>query len=794
VYGEVYGVNERVARLRKDFLESERKVNIERALIITEVYREHEEKPAILKRAFALEAILSRMTIAIRDDEIIVGNQTLDRRGAPLFPENAVEWILDQMDSFPTRTGDRFQITEEEKRALREALPYWKGRTLRDKVRGSLPPFLKEMLNHGVFTNENYTMSGPGHMVPDYEAVLRRGLKEIAEGCRTSAESLDPGALDYIDRFHLYQACALTCEAVIKFARRYAEEAERQAAGEKNEARRQELLWIADHCRRVPGLPARDFWEALQSIYLVQVALQIETNGLSVALGRMDQLLHDYYRKDITDGRLTREQALELLVCFYLKLSEIDKVYSNEATRYLQGPSQGQTITLGGVTPDGKDATNDLTFLFLEADRHVRLVQPDLALRVHRTTSEELLREVSINIREGLTKPKLFNDEVIIQTLLTLGMPLEDARDWAALGCSEPVVPGKTNSGGNMGILNLAKCLELGLNEGKCMLTEKTMGPATEHPARFDSFDQVLEAFRDQVRHFVRNLVLYDNIIDRAHAVEVPQPLYSIVTRDCLAKGVEFNRGGAVYNTTSPLGVGPISTGDSLAAIRTLVYEEKRLTLGELVEALRSNFEGREDLRQMLINRAPKFGNDDDRADDLCNTVLKIFCDELNRYRNPRGGLFVGALYYLTSNIPFGKRTAASADGRKAGEPLNDGGISPVHGRDRRGATAVARSVGKLDIQRVHHGSVLNQRFHPSLFSTGDGGKRFTDYLRTFMDLGGWHTQFNVITTETLRKAQKTPEQYRDLVIRVAGYSAYFTQLEEELQNDIIERTEMIAY
>lgn len=787
-------MNERIQRLRERFLGSERRVDTDRAVIITEMYRTHEEKPQIMKRALALKAILSRMSIELWDDELIVGNQTKHRRGAPLFPEYAVDWILEQMDTFPAREGDQFHITEEQKQTLREVLPYWKGTCLRDKVKGYLSPSLTEVLGHGVFGNENYTMSSPGHIVPDYETVLQRGLIGMREECGQKMDTLDPSDLDYGDKFNLYCACSVVCDALVEFAGRYAHEASLVAEKEKDEKRRRELLRISKNCSRVPGEPARNLWEALQSIYFLQVVLQIEGNGLAIALGRLDQLLHPFYLRDVAKGVLTKEGALELIQCFYLKLNEIDKIYSNEATRFLQGPAHGQTITLGGVTEDGRDATNEVSHLLLEADLGVRLVQPDIAIRVHRTIPEDFLHRACINIRQGLTKPKLFNDEIVTQSLLDLEIPMENARNWGALGCSEPAILGKTNTWGNAGHLNVVKCLELALNNGKCRLSKKQMGPRTGDPTGFQSFADVLEAFRTQVSYFIPHLVLYDNIIDKLHAEVAPLPLYSLLIRECLDKGLEFNRGGAQYNFTAPLGVGPITTGDSLAAIKTLVYQEKSLTMEQLLEALDNNFEGREDIRQMLINRAPKFGNDDDLVDGLCNRVLRIYCDELRKYRNMRNGSFIGGLYYLTANIPFGKRTAATPDGRKRGEPLNDGGISPVHGRDRKGPTAVAKSVGKLENQRVPHGSVLNQRFHPTLLEGKDKIKRFEHYIRTFMDLGGWHTQFNVVTSDILRKAQREPEKYRHLIIRVAGYSAYFTQLEEEIQDDIIERTEYKAH
>ncbi|MBW1994259.1 MAG: glycyl radical protein [Deltaproteobacteria bacterium] len=787
-------MNERIKRLRKRFIESERHVDIERAMIITEVYQENEEKPQIIKRALALDAIFTRMTIEVRDDELIVGNHAKRCRGVPLFPEYAVDWILEDMDTFPTRKGDRFKITEEQKQTLRQVLPYWKGKCLRDKVKGALPARLKELLAYGVFTNENFTMSGPGHMVPDYEFVLQNGLRKIKEICLERIERMSLEDIEYEEKYNLYQSCCIVCDALIKFAQRYAGEAQRVAASESDDNRRKELLIIVQNCRRVPAQPAQNFHQALQCMYFLQLAIQMEANGLAISLGVPDQTLYPYYRKDVEQGALTEEKALELIGCFYLKLGELDKIYSNSATRYLQGPGHGQTITLGGVTREGRDATNELSHLFLLADRDIRLAQPDMAVRIHRTTPNDFLREVCINMKLGLAKPKLFNDEVVVESLLDLGVPLEDARHWGALGCSEPVVCGKTNSWGNSGHLNLAKCLELALNDGKCMLTSQQMGPHTGDPRTFHGFEELLSAFENQVRYFVKYLVLYDNIIDRFQAKEAPLPLYSIVIRDCLETGREFNRGGARYNTTSPLGVGPITTGDSLAAVKTLVYDERRLSMEQLLDALKYNFEGMEDIRQMLINRAPKFGNDDDRADVLCNTVLKIYCDEVRRYENPRNGSFIGALYYLTANIPFGFKTAATPDGRKAGEPLNDGGISPVHGRDRKGATAVAKSVGKLDMQRVPHGAVLNQRFHPSLLEGDEKLGRFMQYLRTYMDLGGWETQFNMVTSDILRDAQRHPENYRDLVIRVAGYSAFFTQLEVELQNDIMERTEKMAY
>ncbi|NMB16473.1 MAG: hypothetical protein GX980_05125, partial [Firmicutes bacterium] len=548
-------MNERIQRLRQAFTASERQVDTERAVIVTRVYQQNEGKPQIIKRALAFDAILSEMTIEIRDDELIVGNHAQHRRGVPLFPEYAVDWILKDMDTFPTRIGDQFRITEEQTRVLREILPYWEGRCLRDKVMGAIPSFLKEMLDDGVIRNENFTMSGPGHMVPRYPELINQGLDSVIRTCKEKIVSLDPADLEYGEKYNFYQAGIIVCDALIKYANRFAEEACRQAREEADPKRQEELLRIASNCRRVPADAARDLWEALQFVYFVQLGIQIEANGLAIALGCPDQYLFPFYSKDLAAGHLTRDGAKELIECFYLKLNEIDKIYSNDATRYLQGPGHGQTITLGGVTRDGCDAVNELSYLMLEADRDIGLVQPDIAVKIARVTPNSFVREACKNSRAGLTKPKFFNDEVVIQSVMNIGIPLEDARDWGALGCSEPVVNGKTNSWGNSGHLNLAKCLELALHDGKCMITGKQLGPNTGDASKFTCFDQVLRAFKAQVQYFVKHIALFDNILDRLHAENAPLAFYSVALADCIDKGAHANKGGARYNTTSPLGI-----------------------------------------------------------------------------------------------------------------------------------------------------------------------------------------------------------------------------------------------
>jgi formate C-acetyltransferase len=486
---------------------------------------------------------------------------------------------------------------------------------------------------------------------------------------------------------------------------------------------------------------------------------------------------------------MDREEALNLLGCFFCKLSEINKIYSNEGARLLAGPAHGQTLTLGGILAGGREGTNELTYLCLEADSAVRLVQPDLAFRIDDSTPQGLLFKLGEAIRSGIGKHKIFGDRLVIDSLIECGVDPADAREWGALGCSEPVVCGMTNSWGNSGHLSLPKCLELALNDGRCRLTGKQLGPATGNPRQFKSFDDLMNAFRRHLEYFVSQLVPCNNLLDRLHAELLPLPFVSLFIADCLARGIEFNAGGARYNFTSPLGIGLITTADSLAAAKKLVFGEKSVPMSQLIEALDHNFEGQEVLRQRLLNRAPKFGNDEDFVDRLANEVLHMWADSLKEHTNPRGGRWVPSLYTLTANIGFGERCGATPDGRKAREPFNDN-ISPVHGRARKGPTAVARSVGKLDMLQINQGAILNMRFSPSTLYGDEGLAKFADFMRGYVRLGGWHNQFNVMSTEMLREAQEHPEQYRGLVIRVSGYSALFVELSPEVQEDIIARVE----
>ncbi len=777
--------------LREDFLNCDRCVDTERVEIVTESFFTHIASPPIVQRALVLKDLLTKMTVVVREHEIFVGNQGgIKKRSVPLFPEYGYKWIRDQMHTFETRIGDRFKITEEQQEILRKCLEKWAGYSMDDRSYALTPEPLRAILRLGVIKNTNFNMSGPGHMSPDYERMLSRGFLSIIEECREKLADLNRTRVDYnyIEKTAFYEACIITCEAMITFAGRYADLAEEEAAREQDPERAEDLRKIAEVCRNVPAKPVHTYHEALQFVHFIQLVMQLESNGLSIAYGRLDQTLFPYYQNSRNEG-MSREDALLLSEYFFLKCNEIDKIYSNEATRHQQGPAIG-CMTLGGVDRNGKDCVNDLTILLLEADYRTSLAQPDIAVRLTKTAPEEFLAKIGEGVKKGINKIKVFGDEVVVEAMRSLGTEPGDAEDWCNFGCSEAVVSGKTNSWGNAGQINLAKCLELALNHGKCMLTGQQMGPRTGDMANAESFEVVLNAFRAQVDYFTDAIADYDAVLEYCQKNYYPVPLYSVVTQDCIRDGVEFNAGGARYNTASPLGVGLITAGDSLQAIKTLVFDQKRLTMAKLLEVLEADFEGNEPIRQMLLNRAPKFGNDSDEADGMNNQVLHIYMDALGRQKCNRGnGPFIGGLYYVTSYIPFGLITAATPDGRRATRPLNDGGISPTHGMDRKGPTAVLKSVGKLDHVEILHGCVLNQKFHPSVFVGENSTDSFNSYMRGIAELDCWECQYNVLTTETLRKAQASPEKYKGLVVRVAGYSALFTRLEKEIQEEIIRRT-----
>lgn len=777
----------RVERIKERFLGITPEICVERAKLITASYKETEAEPIHIRRALALEKILHEMTIFIQEDELIVGNQATKARSSPIFPEFSCKWLEAELDRLEKRSGDVFLISEEKKQTLRELFPYWEGKTSNEMAAALMTPEAKDAQAAGVFTVGNYFFNGVGHISVDYAKVLREGLNGVINEAEAEMAGLDVTNPDQLKKMHFLRAVVIANKAVIHFAERFAQEAERMAAVEKNEVRQAELQEVARICHKVPAEPAANFWEALQSFWFIQLAIQLESNGHSISPMRFDQYMYPYYRA--SEDSMSVDDMQELLDLLWVKFNEINKVRDEGSTKAFGGYPMFQNLIVGGQTRHGMDATNELSFMCLQASANTKLYQPSISIRIHDETPDSLYIKALEVSRVGLGMPAYYSDRVIIPALLSRGLTRADARDYGIIGCVEPQVGGKTEGWHDAAFFNMAKVLELALNDGVDPLTGRQLGPKTGSLTSFTSFGDVMEAYRQQMKYFVKLLIISDNAVDMAHGARAPLPFLSSLVADCIVKGKSLQEGGAHYNFTGPQGVGVANVGDSLAAIKKLVFEEKAITLAELKELLDTNFEGKEDMRQMLLNRAPKYGNDNEVADELAREGALIYCDQVEQYHNPRGGQFQPGLYPVSANVPLGTVVGAMPDGRKSGTPLADG-VSPVSGRDNLGPTAAVKSVAKLDHQIASNGTLLNQKFHPNALKDEEGLRNLMAVTETLFTQGGLHVQYNVVSRETLLDAQEHPENYRGLVVRVAGYSAFFTALDPALQNDIIARTE----
>lgn len=781
---------ERGQRLRSRVISARPYLCIERARFVTQSYRETEHEHILTRRAKAFESIMRNMSVYILDDELIVGHQASRQRSAPLYPEFAVEWIRDEIDLFETRPQDRFIVPGEVKREfLDDIYPFWKGRTLSDRVHSYITEEIRlQRFVANVFNISGHEDNGLGHVALDYRKVLGGGLRGIIADIETRLSRLELWRPEDYRKMLFYESCMSMCESAIAFANRYGMKAWDMAKDEKDAVRKQELIGISEICKRVPEHPARTFHEALQSFWFLQLLPQIYDNGVSISPGRFDQYMYPYYVADIEKGLLTREKEQELLESMWVKLTEPIKIYRAADAAFHAGYPMGQNLCVGGVGPDGIDATTDLSYRCLEAHSHMLLMQPNFTARLHLRTPNEFLLKVCEAIRLGNGMPQITNDEVVVLALTGIGISLREARDYVPIGCVETAPPnvwGRLNGG----YLNLAKIVELALNNGKCRVSGEQVGPETGDPRQFASFNQVLDAFKAQMEYTMEHHVTWDNLIDRAHAEFMPTPFTSIMVGDCIEKGRDVTEGGARYNYTAPYGVGIANAGNALFAVKKMVYEDKAVSMDELIEALDTDFKDREDLRQLLINKVPKYGNDIPEVDLLAKKVADIFLDAMQGYETYRGGPFVGSFIPVASYVALGMTTGATPDGRKAGEPLADG-ISPSNGTDHEGPTAVFKSVCTLDHRRIPNGVIFNQKISPEVIASAEGLQKFSELIRSYVQLGGCHVQFNIVTADTLREAQKEPEKHRGLVVRVAGYSAFFNEVHRDVQDSIITRTE----
>ncbi len=787
----------RMKQFREELLAAQPQVCVERALITTQVYRDNQDQPLALKRALMLKAVLERMTIFIEPQTLIAGNQASSNRSAPIFPEYAMKWVIDELDQFDKRDGDVFHITEENKQKLRDIAPFWEHNTLLDRGLAAFPPHSKLYYDLGIIKSEGNITSGDAHCAVDYGRMLKVGLKDYERRAQEKLDALDLTDYKNIQKSYFYRAILIVTQAVKDFAARFAALAEEQAASAE-EGRRAELLDMAAALRKVPYQPAGSFREAVQALWLVHLVLQIESNGHSLSYGRMDQYLNPYYEADLKSGRITEEAACELMCNLWLKTYTINKIRSWSHTQFSAGSPLYQNVTVGGQTADGRDATNPMSWMILKSVAQCHLTQPNLTVRYHKGLPDDFMRECVEVVRCGFGMPAFNDDEVIIPSFISRGVKPEDAYNYSAIGCVETAVPGKWGYRcTGMSFLNFPKALLIAMNDGVDPASGTKLCEGIGHFKDFTSFDQVLQCWDKVIREMCRQCTIIDATCDMVLEQDTADILCSALTDDCIERGLNMKEGGAVYDFISDLQVGIANLADSLAAMKKVVFEDRAVTPARLWEAMQADFQGEENQRiRALLESAPKYGNDDDYVDQLVVDAYNVYIDEMKKYHNTRYGRGpIGGVYYagtssISANVPQGAGTLATPDGRRAGEPLAEG-CSPSHNADKNGPTAVFKSVSKLPTEEITGGVLLNQKVTPQMLSKEENREKLIMLLRTFFNrLHGYHVQFNVVSRETLLDAQVHPENHRDLIVRVAGYSAFFNVLSRKTQDDIIARTE----
>ncbi len=788
----------RMNHFREELLKTEPQVCAERAILTTQSYRENADQPVTLKRACMLRNVLENMSIFIETDTLLAGNQASANRAAPIFPEYAMDWVIRELDEFEGRDGDVFRISEKTKEELREIYPFWQHNTLLDKGLAAIPPDSRVFYDLGIIKAEGNLTSGDAHVAVAYADLLRLGLKDYEARARDCLEKLDLSDCKNLKKSYFYRAILITVDAVRAFAARYAGLAEEQSESAAPE-RAGELREMARILRKVPYQPADTFQEAVQSLWLVHLVLQIESNGHSLSYGRMDQYLYPYYARDLAEGRITEDSACELMTNLWLKTFTINKIRSWSHTQFSAGSPLYQNVTVGGQTPDKKDAVNPMSYLILRSVAQTRLPQPNLTVRYHAGLSEDFMSEAIEVVKLGFGMPAFNNDEIIIPSFMARGVKEEDAYNYSAIGCVETAVPGKWGYRcTGMSFLNFPKSLLIAMNNGVDPQSGKKLTEGAGHFTDMTSYDQLSHAWDVVIRDFTRHSAIIENACDMVLEEDVPDILCSALCEDCIGRGLTLKEGGAVYDFISGLQVGIANLADSLAAIKKLVFEEKVLTPAQLWEALGTDFAGEEGekIRQQLIHQAPKYGNDDDYVDRLVVDAYSAYIDEIKKYpntrfgRGPIGGIRYAGTSSISANVGQGRGTLATPDGRHAGEPLAEG-CSPSHAMDVHGPTAVFKSVSKLPTADITGGVLLNQKVTPALLSREENKTKLIALIRTFFNaLHGYHVQYNVVSRETLLDAQVHPEDHRDLIVRVAGYSAFFNVLSRQTQDDIIARTE----
>jgi len=796
----------RVEKLKEVFQSGKPHLDVERAYFYTQAYKENEDQPVVLKTALGLERVLKGISLKIHPHELIVGDISKTPRSVNIFPEVCGGWLEKELESLPTRDWDPLILTQEDQRILKEEVfPYWRGRSVDERVFATLPKETKELCyadpdayppaGTAILQNRNQTTSYVGNVYPNYKTVLRKGFNGIVKDVKARLKALDPAKPEDLEKISFLKAVLITSNAAMNFAKRYAKEAKKLSESEKDPGRKAELEHIAQVCQQVPANPARTYHEALQALWFVHLITRLTMNGNAFALGRLDQLLNPYYQLDLQEGLLTDEQALELLECFYLKVASVNILRATSDAKFFGGFAIWNLITLGGLKADGKDATNRISFMCLEAMQDLQIPQPDLCLRLHGGTPPEFYKRSVELLRLGLGHPKYQSDEIIIPYMLERGVPLHEAREYVLTACVE-ARPEKEGNYLTAVYLNLGAPLEFMFTGGVLRYNDRKVGLDTGNITDFSSFDQIEEAYQKQFAHLCYHASVASGVADVAKREMLAAPFISSMREDCVEAAQDLWKYGAAYNDGGGYwsAVGVADATNSLAVIKKLVFEDRKVSLKELKAALDGNFEGQEKLRQMLMNRAPKWGNDDDYVDSIGEWLMFTFAQECHKYRNGLGAKYQPEVTTLTANIPFGTVIGALPNGRKAGVPLTDG-ISPEPNSERDGAVGAIKSASKLFRSPIIVGTLHNMKFSPLLLQDDRGIENFVALLKSYLvDLKGWHSQFNVINAQTLKDAQEHPENYPSLIVKVAGYSAYFAELDKSVQDEIIARTEYCSW
>lgn len=792
-------LTERMKEFREEVLDEKPYIDAQRAILATLAYKENLNQPRVMVRAKMLEKVLDNMSIYIEDKSLLAGNQATKNRNAPIFPEYTMEFVMNELDQFEKRDGDIFYITEKTKEQLREIAPFWQNNNLRARGEALLPEEVRVFMETGVFGMEGKLNAGDAHLAVNYERILKDGLRGYEKRVKEYKATLDLTNPDNVDKYCFYNAVLIVLKAVRNFANRYSVLAKDLAEKEMNQKRKIELLEISRICSKVPYEPAETFQEAVQSVWFIQLILQIESNGHSLSYGRFDQYMYPYYDRDIKNGTIKESEALELLTCLWIKTLTINKVRSQSHTLSSAGSPMYQNVTIAGQTTDKKDAVNDLSFLVLKSVAQTRLTQPNLTVRYHKNINKHFLDECIEVMRLGFGMPALNNDEIIIPSFMDWQVKEEDAYNYSAIGCVETAVPGKWGYRcTGMSYINFPRMLLCTMNNGVDLTSNKRFTKGYGYFTEMESYEELLKAWDKTIREITRYSVIVENVIDKASERDVPDILCSALTDDCIARGKTIKEGGAVYDFISGLQVGIANMADCLAAIKKLVYEEKKITRQELWDAILDDFSSPENkkIQEMLIREAPKYGNDDDYVDQLIVEAYDSYIEEIEKYpntrynRGPIGGIRYAGTSSISANVGQGMSTMATPDGRNAFEPLAEG-CSPAHNSDKNGPTAVFKSVSKLRTNKITGGVLLNQKMTPQMLSTEENRQKLELLIKTFFNrLHGYHVQYNIVSKETLIDAQKHPENHKDLIVRVAGYSAFFNVLSKKTQDDIIGRTE----